>query len=592
MKKSSKLKTFFRFFKVMISSRPQLLFLYFVAIINNLVTTLVGIYGTSLIVRAVEEGDTPKAVITAIAVVAALFVSSVLAKTEQRLSLIESKEVESLFTILLAQKFERLPYEILEDPLYLDKKESGLFAINNQGIVLQIISLSETILGNLTTMVSSLVIIMLFDDWLLLIAAVGAFLFVVIMFLSSSFLMKLDNELIPVNRKFGYFTDTMFDSSYGKDFRLYPLGETAARKTINFNASTKPFLYRIFFTSSITSAFGEIVSFLVGAASMILVGLRVIRDKLSLSVYSLYCGATLNLVGVAQFFVTSFGQLYMATSFIEPLIEFLYMDEDEAGSKTWDEEVKTVEFQHVYFSYPRQKEEVLHDVSFKIAAGEKISLIGLNGVGKTTTIKILCGLYKPSKGKVLINGHDIQEYTFGSRARLFSTVFQDFKLFPLTIKENVMGRNGDETAYERVMEESGSSDVVKKLKYGDQSVFGKNFSEKGVDLSGGESQKLAIARAVLKKSSIVVLDEPTSALDPVAESEIYENFNNMVKGKTAIFISHRMSSCVFSDKVLVLDYGRLLSFAPHKELLKDKDSLYYKMFMAQAKNYKLKKSIS
>lgn len=259
------------------------------------------------------------------------------------------------------------------------------------------------------------------------------------------------------------------------------------------------------------------------------------------------------------------------------------------GGKEWDEKVKTIEFENVYFTYPRQKEEVLHDVSFVINAGEKISLIGLNGAGKTTLIKLLVGLYRPNKGRILINGHNIENYTFKSRATLFSTVFQDFKLFPLSIKENVMGKREDEAMYQKVMDESGSTEVVNKLKHGDESIIGKNFSDNGVDLSGGESQKIAIARAVMKESSIVVLDEPTSALDPIAESEIYENFNNMVKGKTAIFISHRMSSCIFSDKVLVIDHGKVVSFAPHAKLLLDKESLYYKMFMAQAKNYQLKK---
>lgn len=584
------IKTYFRFFKKMVAIRPQILFLFFISVVHSLITTLVGIYGTSLIVKAAEESDGTKAIVTGIVVASVLFIASFLSKSENRLSAVEGEEINNSFTILLGQKFERLPYEILEDPVYLDKKESGIFALNNQGIVFQIISFTEEILGNMATLIASLVIIMMFDNWLLLVVAAGVVLFAIGMLIFSSSIVRIEKGLIPINRKFSYYCDLAQASSYGKDFRLYPLGDTVVRKTIGFNEETKPFLYRIFFTQQIgEKGVMQIISYLVGGASMILVGIKILREKMSLSYYSLYCGATLSLIGVVQSLSMSFTFLYSDIINLEPLIDFLYMDDDKEGGKEWDEKVKTIEFENVYFTYPRQKEEVLHDVSFVINAGEKISLIGLNGAGKTTLIKLLVGLYRPNKGRILINGHNIENYTFKSRATLFSTVFQDFKLFPLSIKENVMGKREDEAMYQKVMDESGSTEVVNKLKHGDESIIGKNFSDNGVDLSGGESQKIAIARAVMKESSIVVLDEPTSALDPIAESEIYENFNNMVKGKTAIFISHRMSSCIFSDKVLVIDHGKVVSFAPHAKLLLDKESLYYKMFMAQAKNYQLKK---
>lgn len=215
--------------------------------------------------------------------------------------------------------------------------------------------------------------------------------------------------------------------------------------------------------------------------------------------------------------------------------------------------------------------------------------LGLNGAGKTTIVKLLSRLYKIDKGEILINGISIYDYDTDSYISCLSSVYQDFKLFNYSILENIRPDIKKEEG-EEILKDVGIYEKINSLNKGIESPIGKSLEKDGVELSGGQFQKIAIARCLAKtNSSLLILDEPTSALDPLAEAEIYENFNNLSKDKTSIYISHRMASSVFCDKVLVLNNGKIEDFAPHHELMKKTDSLYYKLFTSQAKNYELDK---
>ncbi|HHZ11660.1 MAG TPA: ABC transporter ATP-binding protein, partial [Acholeplasmataceae bacterium] len=249
------------------------------------------------------------------------------------------------------------------------------------------------------------------------------------------------------------------------------------------------------------------------------------------------------------------------------------------------EETLEIEFRNVTFTYPRSEQVILDGISFKINKGEKISIVGLNGAGKTTFVKLLCRLYRPKSGEILVNGRSIYEYDYESYLRQISAVFQDFKLFSYSLKENILNEDGDEEEAYKVACKVGLKEKIDSLPEGINSLYSKIFDEKGIELSGGEAQKVAIARALHKNASLVILDEPTSALDPIAEAEIYMHFNELVEEKTAIYISHRMSSSVFCDRIIVIDSGKISAIAPHAELMKDTEGLYYKLFMTQAQNY-------
>jgi ATP-binding cassette subfamily B protein/ATP-binding cassette subfamily C protein len=224
-------------------------------------------------------------------------------------------------------------------------------------------------------------------------------------------------------------------------------------------------------------------------------------------------------------------------------------------------------------------------VSLIIRSGEKLSIVGQNGAGKTTFIKLLCKLYEPQEGEIRINGVNIREYSREEYNRLLAVVFQDFKLFSFSVKENIsFYHNSEERKLYHALEKAGLKDRIDKLEQGIETSIYKNFDKEGVELSGGENQKMAIARAIYKDSPIVILDEPTAALDPYAEFEIYTRFNELVSNKTAIYISHRLSSCRFCDHIAVFDHGELVEYGTHKEL-EGKNGLYSKMWHTQAQYY-------
>lgn len=245
-----------------------------------------------------------------------------------------------------------------------------------------------------------------------------------------------------------------------------------------------------------------------------------------------------------------------------------------------------IEFRNVSFKYPGGDTYVLKNISTKLSIGKKQAIVGTNGAGKTTFVKLLCRLYDPTEGEILLNGINIKKYDYEEYMGLFSFVFQDFKLFSFTLGQNIAANmNYDTQRIEECMKKVSFYDRYISMKDGLDTYLYKDVSEKGVEISGGEAQKIALARALYKGTPMIVLDEPTAALDPIAEAQVYEDFSHMVDKKTAIYISHRLSSCQFCDDITVFDDGEIVQKGTHAELVKDKDGQYYKLWNAQAKYY-------
>ena len=229
---------------------------------------------------------------------------------------------------------------------------------------------------------------------------------------------------------------------------------------------------------------------------------------------------------------------------------------------------------------------LFENISVKFGGGNRYGLIGANGSGKSTMIKLLARLYDPNEGYITVNGIDIREFDYTEYLKLFSIVFQDFKLLAFSIAENVAGSDEyDEEKVWHCLEAAGVKDRVEKMPKGIKQTVYKLYEKDGIDVSGGEEQKLAIARALYKQAPFVILDEPTAALDPIAESEIYARFNSMVNDKTAVYISHRLSSCRFCDRILVFDKGRIIEEGTHEELTA-LGGKYNELWNAQAQYYK------
>lgn len=256
--------------------------------------------------------------------------------------------------------------------------------------------------------------------------------------------------------------------------------------------------------------------------------------------------------------------------------------------KRYDNEYE-LEFQNVSFHYPNSDRMVLKNVSFRLKKGQKLAIVGANGAGKTTFIKLLCRLYDPTEGAIFLNGIDIRKYDYNEYTGIFSIVFQDYKIFSFSVAENVAaGSEFDRDKVVRSLQDAGIYERVQRMSSGIDSKLLKDQQdgdEEGIEISGGEKQKIALARALYRDAPVVILDEPTSALDPIAEQDIYTRFNDMVAEKTAVFISHRMSSCRFCDEIAVFDAGQIVQHGTHEELVTDTGSIYHRMWEAQAQYY-------
>lgn len=246
----------------------------------------------------------------------------------------------------------------------------------------------------------------------------------------------------------------------------------------------------------------------------------------------------------------------------------------------------SIEFRDVSFRYPGAEEYTLRHISFRIEAGESLSLVGMNGSGKTTAVKLLCRFYLPTEGEILINGISAERISDEDYAAMLGVVFQDFRLFSFTVRENVAMGGAEEERVLRSIGKAGLGERLERLEKGLETFVSKEFDESGVEFSGGEGQKLAIARAIYKDAPVIVLDEPTAALDPLAEYDIYKRFFDMAGGRTSIFISHRLSSARFTSRIAVLDRGELREFGTHRELMGIRDGVYRSMFEMQAQYYR------
>lgn len=303
-----------------------------------------------------------------------------------------------------------------------------------------------------------------------------------------------------------------------------------------------------------------------------------------------YVGFVETIIGCITSYFNVFADVKYNTPFVEDYLAYFNIPQKMyQGSLTVekrDDNEYYVEFKDVSFKYPGSETYALRHVNMKFKVGEKLAVVGMNGSGKTTFIKLMCRLYDPTEGEILLNGVNIKKYDYDEYLAVFSVVFQDFKLFSFSLAENVA--SGADYDVDKVMgslHQSGFGERLATMPEGIKTTLYKDFDENGVEVSGGEAQKIALARALYKNAPFIILDEPTAALDPIAEYEIYSKFNEIVGDKTAIYISHRLSSCRFCDKIAVFDNGQIVQRGSHDELVADEDGKYYELWHAQAQYY-------
>ena len=340
--------------------------------------------------------------------------------------------------------------------------------------------------------------------------------------------------------------------------------------------------------SAITDGKNALLSLLSNFAAYLVIGARALYGVLPIGDVLLYAGSVTRAMSDLQTFLATGSEFDYINSYLSTYEDFIAQPsmayDGTLPIEKRDDGQYEFTFHDVSFSYPGTNIPVLEHVTLSFAVGEKTALVGRNGAGKTTLIKLLCRLYEPTSGYITLNGIDIRKYSYKEYTQAFSVVFQDFHLFSLPLDENIAaGTEIDEAALQSSLAKVGLTDRVQQLPQGIRTrLYNNNGS--GVDLSGGEAQRTAIARALYKDAPFVILDEPTAALDPIAEAEIYEQFSQMTAGKTAVYISHRMSSCKFCDRIIVLDHGRIAEDGTHDTLLAN-HGIYANLYETQAQYY-------
>ena len=340
--------------------------------------------------------------------------------------------------------------------------------------------------------------------------------------------------------------------------------------------------------SAITDGKNALLSLLSNFAAYLVIGARALYGVLPIGDVLLYAGSVTRAMSDLQTFLATGSEFDYINSYLSTYEDFIAQPsmayDGTLPIEKRDDGQYEFAFHDVSFSYPGTNIPVLEHVTLSFAVGEKTALVGRNGAGKTTLIKLLCRLYEPTSGYITLNGIDIRKYSYKEYTQAFSVVFQDFHLFSLPLDENIAaGTEIDEAALQSSLAKVGLTGRVQQLPQGVRTrLYNNNGS--GVDLSGGEAQRTAIARALYKDAPFVILDEPTAALDPIAEAEIYEQFSQMTAGKTAVYISHRMSSCKFCDRIVVLDHGRIAEDGTHGTLLAN-HGIYANLYETQAQYY-------
>ncbi|MBE5875110.1 MAG: ABC transporter ATP-binding protein [Lachnospiraceae bacterium] len=410
---------------------------------------------------------------------------------------------------------------------------------------------------------------------------------------ADSYYAKYASDHRLGNRLFSFFGFIGYITELATDVRMYRQDKICDRYNRNKEdtfGSNGMFAHFAWGPMGLYNGAGAAVSVIFTGIVYAFVCLKALAGAFGLGLVTRYVASITMVAGGMAGFVSNLGTMRNNAPFLQLTFEFLDIPNNMyQGSLTVEkrrDRKYQVEFRNVSFKYPGSENYALKNVNMKFEIGKRLAVVGMNGSGKTTFIKLLCRLYDPTEGEILLNGIDIRKYNYREYMDIFSVVFQDFKLFSLKLGQNVASKvDYNKELVTDCLEKSGFSEKLAEMKEGTETYLYKDYEDDGVDVSGGEAQKIAIARALYKDAPFIILDEPTAALDPIAEAEIYSKFDEIAGDKTAIYISHRLSSCKFCDEIAVFHEGAVIQHGTHVKLLEEENGKYYELWNAQAQYY-------
>ena len=395
------------------------------------------------------------------------------------------------------------------------------------------------------------------------------------------------------NRLFSHFQFEFYaDMEKALDVRMYQQNKLASHYALTSNEFSVDSYFNEFIwkTLGVCYALAQSVSSIITGVVYVFVCLKAWAGAFGVGSVTQYVGAVTALTGNISRLFSALAHMQSNAGFLKTIYEFLDIPNAMyQGSLTTEKRADRkyeVEFKNVSFKYPGSDIWALRHVNMKFKVGKRLAIVGENGSGKTTFIKLLCRLYDPQEGQILLNGIDIRKYKYDDYMNIFAVVFQDFQLICQSLGANVAGSmEYDHERVHKALIDAGFGDRLATMEKGLDTMLYKDLSDDGVDVSGGEAQKIAIARALYKDAPFIILDEPTAALDPIAEAEIYGKFDEIAGDKTAIYISHRLSSCKFCDEIAVFHEGAVIQQGTHASLVADTNGKYYELWNAQAQYY-------
>lgn len=499
-------------------------------------------------------------------------------------------DIRFQFIHMLSIKCMTTDYKNTEDPSFLNSVETAFRALQSninglEGILHKLFVLG----GNIIVLIGYILIIGRLNIFILLYLIANIGIIYYFTFSVKKYEYNKADELSDIDRHSKYSYDLMYNFAYGKDMRIYSLTDWIGSLFQKFKKQRfdieKKIKYK-YFRVGVSEVIFLIIREGIVYAYLIY---QVINNGLSIGSFTMYFAAVASFANAMKVIMDDMAHIRAQSLYVSDFRVFLEKKEEKEPDhpRPLPDGPYEIEFKNVTFRYPGSEKYVYKDISFHIKPGQKLAIVGHNGAGKTTFIKLLCRMYEPESGEILLNGINIQEFSKRDYYTLFSAVFQEIKTLAFSVAENIAVSEGSlqEGKVLWCLEKADMKEKVLKMRNGIHTGMQKILDDEGVEFSGGETQRIILARALYKDAGIVILDEPTAALDAIAERSIYEKFNEMVEGKTSIFISHRLASTSFCDVIAMFEEGELIEYGTHEELL-DKNKKYAEMFQVQAQYYK------
>ncbi len=594
----------FYIFKLVWKTGPWILFtMLFISLIQGVMPVILSLVGKDILnnfqaitrdnnMSITDLSSIPAVImILLITLFACRFLNKIISQVNHAVTRIAGEKVVRQVKTDIMSKARDLDLASFDYPSFYEKLENANREAGNRPI--SIINSTFTIVSTTISLVSYIIILSTFIPYATLVIVAVSVPSAIINFIYRRKNFQYIRHRSIDRRQMNYFSGLLVDKNLAKEIKLFDLSNTFINRYQTVFTRYYKGLRKLIVNETTWHVGVAILSSAVNYGLYILIAVNVLNGNIMIGDYSLYTGSLSSISSYVASLIGVSATIYEGTLFIDNLMSFLKEKQTITPTVKKPEKVHhgmphTIELVNVSFAYPGTERKVLDNINLKFRPGEMVVLVGLNGAGKTTLIKLLTRLYDPTEGVILLDGKDIREYDTKDLYSMFGIIFQDYGKYAVSVSENIQyGDIKSKPDHEKTVyaaKQSCADEFIEKLPDGYDTPLMRIFERNGIELSGGQWQKLAISRAFYSDSDILILDEPTASLDALAEQEIFNQFDKLREGKTTIFVSHRLSSATVASKIVVLEYGRVIEEGTHKELMSNHEK-YFELFSVQANRY-------